>query len=170
MKNFQIKSELANDGDNRLLTKFINPAIGCNTLTIPDAADPGMNRPALPLNIIQAMLLQGPPVCLTPNNDPMITTNAQPDLLKLNLYRLGVDEPQSAVFGGDNDPAAFCRNYANIAVPRFKSLAVKLKGFMSPAPGFATLFDFMKNRATTTYMNINCQALTGLADPFAALQ
>jgi hypothetical protein len=169
MKMFQIKTDLANDGDNRLLTKFVNPAIGCNTLMIPDAADPGMNRPSDVMNIIQAMLVQGPPIAFTPNTDPMITTNGQPDLLKMNLYRLGVDQPQAAVFGGDNDPAAFCRNYATIAVPRFKSLNAQLKNFMSPAAGFATLFDFMKARAMTTYAALNCQGLTGLPDPFAAL-
>jgi hypothetical protein len=168
-KMFQIKMTLANDGDHRLLTKFVNPAIGCNTLTIPDAADPGMNRPSDVMNIIQAILLQGPPVTETPNNDPMITTNGQPDLLKMNLYRLGVNQPQAAVFGGDNDPAAFCRNYANIAVARFKSLTAQLKNFTSPAAGFNTLFDFMKARAMNTWAAINCQALIGLPDPFAAL-
>jgi hypothetical protein len=169
MKMFQIQATLANDGDNRLLTKFVNPAIGCNTLNLPDAADPGMTRPALVLNVIQAMLLQGAPISLTPNNDPMITTNGQPDLLKMNLYRLGVDQPQSSVMGGDNDPAAFCRNYANIAVQRFKSLQQKLLNFASPAPGFANLFAFMKGRAMTTWANLNCQGLIGLPDPFAAL-
>jgi len=169
MKNFNIKATLANDGDNRLLTKFVNPAIGCATLNLPDAADPGMVRPALPMNVIQAMLLQGAPISLTPNNDPMITTNGQPDLLKLNLYRLGVDQPQAAVMGGDNDPTAFCRNYATIAVPRFVSLKAKLQAFASPAPGFNNLFDFMKARAMTSYVNLNCQALTGAADPFTNL-
>jgi hypothetical protein len=169
MKKFQIKATLANDGDNRLLTEFVNPAIGCKSLTIPDAADPGVNRPALPLNVIQAMLLQAAPVSLVPNNDPMTTTNNQPDLLKMNLYRLGVDQPQDAVYGGDNDPAAFCRNYANIALPRFKSLQAKLQNFASPAPTSPNLFQFMKARAMTTYANLNCQALTGIPDPFANL-
>lgn len=169
MKEFQIKSTLANDGDNRLLTKFVNPAIGCPTLMLPDAADPGMNRPSDVMNIIQAMVLQAPPISLTPNNDPMVTTNAQPDLLKLNLYRLGVDQPQAAVFGGDNDPAGFCRSYAMIAVPRFTSLKAKLLLFASPAPTSPTLFDFMKARAISTWTNLNCQGLTGMADPFTNL-
>jgi hypothetical protein len=169
MKMFNIKTELANDGDNRLLTKFVNPAIGCQTLTLPDAADPGMTRPALVLNVIQAMLLQSAPLALTPNNDPMITTNGQPDLLKMNLYRLGVDEPQASIMGGDNDPAAFCRNYAIVAVNRFKTLKAKLLAFASPAPGFANLFAFMQNRAMTTWANLQCQQLTGMADPFTNL-
>jgi len=171
MNNFGIQSELPNDGDNRLLTKFINPAIGCNTLMLPDAADPGMNRPSDVMNIIQAILLQGAPIALIPNNDPMVTTMGQPDLLKLNLYRLGVNQPQAAVFGGDNDPAAFCRNYMNIAVPRFNSLKTKLQNFMSPAPSAANLFDFMINRASTTWgnMGLNCVGIIGVADPFKAL-
>jgi len=76
-------------------------------------------------------------------------------------------KPQASVFGGDNDPAAFCRNYANIAVARFKSLTTQLKNFGSPAAGFNTLFDFMKARAMNTWAAINCQGLIGLPDPFA---
>jgi hypothetical protein len=170
MKTFNIQTTLANDGDNRLVTEFVNPAIGCTTLLLPDMADPGMNTPAIPLNVIQAMRFQAAPVALTPNTDPMITTNGQPDLLKLNLYRLGVNQPQAAAFGGDNDPVLYCKNYAIVAVNRFISLGPRLKAFASPAPTLPSLFAFMKQRAMTTYQNLNCQQLTGLADPFAALQ
>jgi hypothetical protein len=171
MNNFGIQSTLANDGDNRLLTKFVNPAIGCNTLMLPDAADPGNMRPSDVMNIIQAILVQGTPIALTPNTDPMVMTNNMPDLLKLNLYRLGVNQPQSAILGGDNDPAAFCRSYAAIAPKRFTGLKNHLMGFMSPAPSAANLFNFMINRAMQTYgpNGLNCQVLTGVADPFAGL-
>jgi len=170
MQNFNIQATLANDGDNRLITEFVNPAIGCKTMLLPNAADPGTTAPALPLNVLQAMMFQTQPMALTPNNDPMITVNNQPDLAKLNLYRMGVNQPQANVLGGDNDPATYCRNYANVATTRFRSLSVNLKAFGSPAPGFANLFAFMINRAMTTYMNLNCQALTGVPDPFAAIQ
>jgi len=169
MKKFFTKATLANLGDNRILTKFINPAIGCATLTIPDAADPGVNRPALPLNVIQALLNQNFPIANIPNNDPMTTTNGQPDLLKMNLFRMGVDETPDAVLGGDNDPVTFCRNYAAVAVPRFKSLAAQLMNFRSPSPQFLNLFDFMKNRAIVAYTTLNCANLTGTANPFTAL-
>jgi len=168
--NFNIQSTLANDGDNRLITEFVNPAIGCKTLVLPNAADPGKTAPAIAINILQAMMFQTAPVALTPNNDPMITTNGQPDLVKLNLYRMGVNQPQAQAFGGDNDPATFCRNYGTVAVARFKSLSTFLKAFASPAPGSPNLFAFMITRAMTTYMNLNCQALTGVLDPFAAIQ
>jgi len=168
--NFNIQGILANDGDNRLITEFVNPAIGCLTLQIPDMTDPGTNTPAVPINIIQAMMNQQQPVALIPNNDPMVTTNAQADILKLNLYRLGVNQPKAVTIGApDNDPMMFCRNYATVAVARFKSLTQRLKGFPSPAPGFATLFAFMTNRASTTFKNLNCQQLTGLTDPFVGL-
>jgi hypothetical protein len=170
MNNFQIAGMLANDGDNRLLTEFVNPAIGCKTLQLPNAADPGKTAPAIPLNILQAMFFQQPPVSLIPNNDPMVTTNNQPDITKLNLYRMSVNQPQTAVLGGDNDPATFCRNYATVAVARFKSLVNNLKGHVAPAPGSPNLFAFMITRAMTTYANLNCQGLTGTPDPFAALQ
>jgi len=168
--NFNIQATLANDGDNRLITEFVNPAIGCRTLTLPNMADPGTMTQALPLNVLQAMMFQPQPQALTPNNDPMVMTNNLPDLMKLNAYRLGVNQPQAAFLGGDNDPATFCRNYANLAVTRFKSLATNLKAFPAPAPGFASLFAFMINRATTTYTNLNCLALTGIQNPFTAIQ
>jgi len=169
MNNFGIQSTLANDGDNRLLTDFVNPAIGCNTLMLQDAADPGNMAQSDVMNIIQAILVQGTPISLTPNNDPMITTNNMPDLLKLNLYRLGVNQPQSAVLGGDNDPAAFCRSYAMIAPKRFMGLKAKLMAFVSPAPSAQNLFDFMIARAMTSYGALNCPALTGIANPFMGL-
>jgi hypothetical protein len=168
--NFNIQATLANDGDNRLITEFVNPAIGCKTLVLPNAADPGKTAPAIAINILQAMMFQAAPLALTPNNDPMVTTNAMPDLVKLNLYRMGVNQPQAAALGGDNDPATFCRNYATVAVARFKSLNTFLKAFNAPAPGFANLFAFMINRATTTYTNLNCLGLTGITDPFTAIQ
>jgi len=159
MANFAIQSQLANDGDNRLITLFVNPAIGCQTLVLPNAADPGTFTQALPMNVLQAQFFQAAPVVLLPNNDPMITTNGQPDLQKLNLYRLGVNQPPATVLNAaDNNPAMFCTNYANIAVTRFNSLNARLKAFASPAPGFANLFAFMKNRAMTTYAALNCHA------------
>jgi len=168
--NFNIQATLANDGDNRLISVFVNPAIGCPTMVLPNAADPGTTQPALPMNILHAMLFQQAPLAFTPNNDPMVTTAGIPDLTKLNLYRMGVNQPQANAFGGDNDPATYCRNYATIAAARFKSLSNNLKTMMSPAPGFATLFAFMVNRATTTFTNLNCQALTGLNNPFLGMK
>jgi len=170
LANFNIQTTLANDGDNRLISIFVNPAIGCNTMVLPNAADPGFSQPALPMNILHAVLFQQGTLALTPNNDPMVTTNGLPDLMKLNLYRMGVNQPQAVAFGGDNDPAAYCRNYATIAAARFKSLANNLKTMTSPAPGFANLFAFMLNRATNTFTNLNCQGLTGITNPFLAIQ
>jgi len=167
--NFNIASTLANDGDNRLITEFVNPAIGCKTLLIPNAADPPNSAPGLPMNIMQAMFYQKAPVALTPNNDPMITTNNLPDLTKLNLYRMGVNQPQAVILGGDNDPVAYCNNYATIAVPRYKSLVTFLKASPSPAAGNPNLFSFMITRSSTTYKNLNCAGLTGVNDPFLAL-
>jgi len=170
LANFNIQGTLANDGDNRLMTVFVNPAIGCQTLTVPNAADPGKFVPALPLNVMQAMFYQNQPVALTPNTDPMTTTNGQVDLAKLNLYRLGVNQPQATIVGAaDNDPVAFCRNYAMIAVPRYKTLVTALKAVKPPAPGTANLFAFMIARSSTTYANLNCATLTGTPDPFVGL-
>jgi hypothetical protein len=166
MKMFNIQAELGNNGNNRLLF-MINAAIGCNNLLIRDASDPGMNSTALPLNILQGMLFTQPKA-LIPINDPNVQTNGQSDLVKLNIYRLALDEPQSAVIGGDNDPTTFCRNFGQVAVSRLKSLATQLKNTVGPTPG-QTLFSYMVYRGSAIYALYNCAQLTGVPDPFIGL-
>jgi len=160
-------SMLANDGDHRLVSVFVNVAAGCQGWLVPDLTDPGVKRPALPMNVLQAVYFQGLPVEYLPNNDPMTTTNNNPDLAKLNLYRLGIYQPQISNLQSA-DPALWCMNYANVAIPRFKTLMVQLQNTMGPMAG-TTLFGFMKARGTTTWGMIGCANLIGLPDPFANL-
>jgi len=164
VKMFAIKQELRNDGDNQLLTNYINPAIGCKSLLMPDATDPGNNVNAMPLNIIQT-IVQSPPLALTPNNALKVMTNNQPDLIKLNLYRTGVNQPLATQFGGDNDPFTYCINYARTAVSRFNSLSTFLKESISPTEN-ENLYTYLVLRASMTYTNLGCQLLTDIPDPF----
>jgi hypothetical protein len=169
MKMFNIKQEISNGWGNLRLLSFLNPAIRCTNLLVPDASDPGILTTALPLNILQALILQRPPMALIPSNDPNVITNNLTDLVKLNLYRIALDQPVSTVIGGDNDPATYCRNFAQVATARLKSLSPQLKAYLSPDPGEPNLFSFMINRESKIYADYNCQMLTGLPDPFTAL-
>jgi len=158
-------AEIANDGDNRLITKFVHPAVGCGVWTIPDLADPGVTRPANVLNLLQAASYAPLPWCTLPALDPMTTTNGAPDLAKINLYKTGVYE-QPILNMGEADTTHFCESYAAVAVPRFKNLANLLKNFPSPAPPATNLFMFMIARASATWTMLNCVGLTTMPDPF----
>ena len=59
----------------------------------PNLANPGQMATALPLNELQAAAHQAAPVALVPTNDPMVLNNNNVDLNKVNLYRIGVDQP-----------------------------------------------------------------------------
>jgi len=163
-----IQGELANDGDHRLVSAFVQAATGCQGWLVPDLADPGVKRAALPMNVLQAVYFQGMPVEVLPSTDPMTTVGTTPDLTKQNLYRKAIYQPQINNLI-EADPAVFCRLYANITVARMKTLTVQLHNTVSPAGAGTNLFDFMKTRASTTYAAINCQNLIGLPDPFVNL-
>jgi len=163
-----IQGELSNDGDHRLVSAFVQGATACQGWLIQDLADPGVKRPALPMNVLQAVNFQPMPIEVLPNNDPMTTTGAQPDMAKLNAYRKGIYQPQINNLI-EADPAVFCRNYFNITAPRMRLLTPQLKLTVSPANPQQTLFDFMKARASMTYAQINCANLIGLPDPFVGI-
>jgi len=160
-------SEIANDGDHHLIGAFVQPTLNCQGWLVPDMADPGVKRTALPMNVLQAIYYQPMPVESLPNTDPMTTTNNAPDMAKLNLYRKGIYQPQIANLI-EADPAVFCRNYVNITAARLRLLSANLKNGQSPS-GVGTLFDFMKARCSTTYAALNCLNLIGVQDPFVAI-
>jgi hypothetical protein len=163
-----IQGELSNDGDHRLVSAFVQGAAACQGWLIADLADPGVKRPALPMNVLQAVNFQPMPIESLPNNDPMTTTNNLPDIAKLNAYRRGIYQPQINNLQ-EADPAVFCRFYVNITAPRMRGLAAQLKLAVSPATPTQTLFDFMKMRASTTYAAIGCANLINVPDPFVGL-
>jgi hypothetical protein len=163
-----IQSEIGNDGDHHLVSGFVQGATGCQGWLVPDLGDPGVKRPALPMNVLQAVYYQPMPVETLPNNDPMTTTNGQPDLAKLNLYRLGIYQSQITNLMMA-DPVFFCKNYANVTAPRLRLLATQLKNTVGPGGVGTTLFDFMKTRASGSYAAIGCQGLTGVPDPFVQI-
>jgi hypothetical protein len=163
-----IQGEIANDGDHRLVSSFVSPATGCQQWLVSDLADPGVKRNALPMNVLQSIYYQPMPIESLPNNDPMTTTNNAPDIVKLNLYRKGIYQPQINNLV-EADPAVFCRNYVNVTVPRLRALSTMLKNTVSPAGAGMNLFDFMKTRCSTTYAAINCANLIGMQDPFVQI-
>lgn len=158
---------LANPSDNRLLTNFVDPALGCNEWLAPDLADNGNPVPTLALDELQASIDQQAPIALVPLNDPMTTVgaNSTPSLEKTNLYRLGVDQIPAAS-EQEADGTTYCINMLQTGMPRLvldKPLTI---GAPSPDTGAANnLFTFLAQRFQASWTNLTCQQLTGIANP-----
>jgi hypothetical protein len=162
--------EITNPSDNGLLLS-VNAAIGCTSWMRPNLADPGNVEAALPLNELQAAARQPAPVALVPADDPMVLVMQNgkfvPNLTKLNLYRVGVDQPVAQSLQ-DASTRAYCINLMNIAPPRLAIRAPLLGN--GPTPDAAvgnTLFTFMAQRYVNTFTNplgvgLNCMKMFNL--------
>jgi hypothetical protein len=162
---------LVNPSDETLLSSFIFPALGCHPWTAPNLADNGAPQAALPLNELQASVRQRPPIALVPAGDPMVLFNGEPNLQKLNLYRLGVDQPTVDSLN-QADTGEYCKNLRQIQPPRLffdRPLTIK---FASPAPMMASnLFAFLALRFTMTWGpdGLNCAGLLNEQSPIIVI-
>lgn len=155
-----------NGSDNRLLDVGIDGALGCTPWMVPDLANPGHTATALPLNELQAAAHQAPPVAVVPALDPMVVVTQDnsvvPNLTKVNLYRVGVDQPvvQTLAEASTKD---YCLNLQQVA-PRRLALDAPLTGQKQPPdPAVGnTLFTFLAQRYVNTFTgplgtNLACQ-------------
>ncbi len=157
-----------NGSDNRLLAIAVDGALGCQPWMAPDLANPGHMATALPLNELSAAAHQFPPVALVPNNDPMTLVNNNPNLNKVNAYRVGVDQP--VVHNANlSSTTIYCIGLLAIAPQRMLLDTFLTKNQASPDPAAAnTLLTFLAQRFITTWgLNggLNCQALLHLPSP-----
>ncbi len=150
---------IGNPSDNRLLDMFVDVAIGCKAFTAPDLADPGQSVPALALNELQASAYQQTPVALVPLGNPMAQIDGVDSLLKVNLYRVGVDQ-HLITADGDADTARYCRQILRTAPARMALDQAMLTAVASPDPAAAnSLFTFMAQRLVTSYQILTCATL-----------
>ncbi|MBV9712854.1 MAG: hypothetical protein JO011_18290 [Ktedonobacteraceae bacterium] len=163
----QNTTTLGNPSDNALLSRFVDPALGCTPATAPNLADNGNPVPALALNELQAAAAQRAPIALVPAGDPMTVVNNQPSLTKTNLYRAGVDQTQAANLNGANT-TQYCRNLLNVGLPRIQLDKTITQNATSPDPAAAnSLFTFLAQRFNTTFGNggLNCVGLLKVNNP-----
>jgi hypothetical protein len=162
---------LDNGSDNSLLDAFVDPALGCKPWLAPDLADPGSMAAALPLNEVQADMLQGMPMALVPNRDPMAMIGAALSLDKLNAYRAGVDQPPS-LSNQDSDTGTYCAHLLAIAPTRLQADAALTKRYPSPDPAVAdSLLTFLAQRFVATYgaNGLDCSNHIQQPDPITVL-
>jgi hypothetical protein len=155
-----------NASDNRLLAVALDTALGCTPWMAPDLADPGNSVPALPLNELQAAAHQAAPVALVPSGDPMVLVNGQPNLFKVNAYRLGVDQ-RLAPFASAST-TTYCTNLLNVAPARLQLDKTLTMAQGSPDPMVAnSLFTFLAQRFVATFEanGLNCTGLLNQKDP-----
>jgi hypothetical protein len=97
----------------------------------------------------------------------MALVNGQPNLRKLNLLRIGVDQ-QPVESLAQASTVDYCLNYLNVGAPRLFFNAPLFKNAPSPDPAAANnLFTFMAQRFNMTWGadGLNCQGLLKQPSP-----
>src|SRR5205807_1808559 len=115
---------VVNGGDNRLMAASIVKALGCDPWTVPDLADTSgaMMVATWATNELMAAYDQAPPQALVPALDPFVLNPAQtgqPDLAKVNAYRMGANQPQVTSLK-QADTTAYCKNLLTLGLPRLQ--------------------------------------------------
>jgi len=142
-----------NPSDNRLLTNFVDPAIGCKPWLIPDIGDNGNMVPTQATDELQAAAYQGSPVALIPAGDPMVGPNV---LTMINAYRVNVDQ-KSIKQLAQASTTAYCGNVKTYAPPFIAAHKAAFQASSSPAVG-VNLYDFLQARLAATQAILGCRA------------
>jgi hypothetical protein len=158
---------IGNPSDNALLSRIMDPTLGCKAWAIPDLANNGTMVSTLATDELQAAANQLAPVALVPAGDPMVLVNNNTNLSKTNLYRVGVDQPPARSLNGAST-AMYCTNLINTGIPRLQANMQILSNAASPDAGAAnSLFTFLANRLSQTLGagGINCVGLLNIQNP-----
>jgi hypothetical protein len=159
-------TKIVNGSDNKLLSAFMDPALGCTPFRAPDLSAGGAMSDSQALNELSAIKNQRAPIALVPQNDEMVLVNDQESPAKTNLYRAQLGQPAiSAANDVSSSPANYCKNLVNVQAPMLSASQAALAGGPSPVPAVGNnLFTFMANRLSMSFANLNCTNF-GLKDP-----
>lgn len=167
--NLQNATVISNPSDNALLTRFINPALGCQSWQAPDLTNNGNMVSALALDELQAAADQKAPIALVPLTDPMTLVadgnNNVQSLTKTNLYRQGVDQTPAANHGQASG-TTYCKNLVQTGLPRLAmDKPMTINATTPDAAAANSLFTFLAQRFQASYTNLNCQQRLGKPNP-----
>ena len=159
---------LKNGSDNRLLVTM-NAAMGCTGYLAPLLSDvSGAKSASLILNELHAAFRQQSPMVMLPARDPMtrVIVNGMtvPSMLKNNLYRRGINQPQlTSIQQADTLP--FCGHLTN-QLARMQGNKALFTTQPSPDMNAASnLFTFLSTRFFQTYNNLKCDVLLDSINP-----
>jgi hypothetical protein len=166
---FPDSSVLKNGSDNRLVAVALDAALGCSPWKAPDLADPGQMVTALPLDELQAAMYQAAPVALVPSGDPMTLVSGHPNLVKQNLYRVGVDQSWvTSTAQATAENRAYCQNVMQYAPERLTLDRQWTESAPSLDSGVAnSLYTFLAARLSVSIGSdeLNCIGLLHQANP-----
>ena len=159
-------TDIVNGSDNKLLSSFILPTLGCTDFEAPDLSQGGAMGSSQALNELSAAKNATAPIALVPENDEMTLVNNAFSVAKTDLYRSEVGQaPISAANNAADSPANYCQNMVNIQTPFLNTNQALLATDTSPVPAVGNnLLTFMANRLSMSFTNLNCQNF-GLTDP-----
>ena len=83
---------IVNGSDNKLLSAFMDKALGCTPFSAPSVTNAGGTSDSQTLNELSAAANQQAPIALIPPNDEMVLVNGAFSLAKTNVYRTLVDQ------------------------------------------------------------------------------
>jgi hypothetical protein len=159
---------LGNPSDNALVSRVLDPVLGCTPFTVPDLANPGTNTATLAGDELEAAADQKAPVARIPAGDEMVLVNGQPNLNKINAYRTSVDQRPAATLNGAST-TTYCKNIMNVQLPSLNKDQTLFQNQPSPDGGATatTLFGFLANRLSATIGDggLNCLALLNIQNP-----
>ena len=155
---------ISNGSDNKLLSDFILRGVGCKSFMAPDLVNMYSLKSTQTLNEIQANLLpwDSPETALVPAIDPMVLDNGQQSLLKINLYRQGVNQPYLTELNIQND-IAYCNGLENYGIQFFILHKNTLINVSSPNNDANNLLNYLCLRYISTWNILKCTELTGKA-------
>ncbi|GCE20572.1 hypothetical protein [Dictyobacter kobayashii] len=166
----QGSTTLGNPSDNALVSKIIDPALGCTPFTIPDQVNPATPTATMATDEMEAAADQQAPIALIPSMDDFVLVNGQPNLNKINAYRVGVDQNPAATLN-DASTTTYCQNIVNVALPRLNLDMQTFQNVPSPDGGATanSLFTFLANRLNTTLGagGLNCVGALNIQNPVA---
>ena len=157
---------LGNPSDNALVTKFIDPTLGCTPWKAPDLANNNTPTLSLALDEIMANADQQAPVALVPLSDPMTLVNGVQSQDKTILYRKGVDQNPGGI--QQTDPVTYCQNLLNVGLPRIqKDMTLTVNATTPMATAANSLFTFLAQRYMASFGagNLNCTGLLNVQNP-----
>jgi hypothetical protein len=159
---------LKNGSDNRLLVTM-NAAMGCTGYLAPLLSDvSGAKSASLILNELHATFRQQSPMVMLPARDPMtrVIVNGMtvPSMLKNNLYRRGINQPQlTSIQQADTLP--FCGHLTNQLNRMQENKALFTTQPSPDANAASNLFTFLATRFFQTYNNLKCDVLLDSINP-----
>ncbi|MBA2678121.1 MAG: hypothetical protein H0U76_06985, partial [Ktedonobacteraceae bacterium] len=167
-KTMQQAINLGNPSDNALVSRVLDPVLGCHAWEIPDLVNSGKTTATLATDELQAAMDQKAPAALVPSADEMVLLNNKPSLSKIDAYRIGVNQPIAFNLNNANT-TNYCTNIINISLPRLNQDMKTFQGQPSPDGGATanSLFTFLANRLNATLGDggLNCVGLLNIKNP-----